>query len=100
MPVEEIVFDFIEEWEIPLIKANSDVNVEEGMSFASPSRNYILMKPWSFCLSSRDMKNRVNKIHERVLRLVYDDSRNLPFGELLVKGTTNSVSIHQKIFKL
>ena len=46
------------------------------------------------------MKNRVNKIHERVLRLVYDDSRNLPFGELLVKGTTNSVSIHQKIFKL
>ena len=32
------------------------------------------------------MENIVNKIHERALRLVHDDSRNLPFEELLVKG--------------
>ena len=95
MPVEEIVFDFIKECEITLIKA--DVDVEEGM-FPGPSRNYILMKPWSFCLSSRYMENRVNKIHDRALRLVYDDSRNLLFEELLVKGI--NVSLHQKIFKL
>ena len=38
------------------------------------------------------MENRVNKIHERALRLIYDDDRNLPFEELLVKG--NSASIH------
>ena len=44
------------------------------------------------------MENRVSKIQERPLRLVYDDSRNLPFEELLVKG--NSVSMHQKISKL
>ena len=44
------------------------------------------------------MENRVSKIHERALRLVYDDSRNLPFEELLVKG--NSVSINQRIAKL
>ena len=44
------------------------------------------------------MENRVNKIHERALRLVYDDSRNLPFEELIVKG--NSVNIHQRISKL
>ena len=44
------------------------------------------------------MENGVNKIDERALRLVYDDSRNLPFEELLVKG--KSVSIHQKISKL
>ena len=44
------------------------------------------------------MENRVSKIRERALRLVYDDSRNLPFEELLVKG--NSVNIHQKISKL
>ena len=39
------------------------------------------------------MKNR-DKCHERSVRRVYDDSRNLHFWELLVKG--NSVSIHQK----
>ena len=44
------------------------------------------------------MENRVSKIHERALRLVYDDFRNLPFEELLVKG--NSVNMHQKISKL
>ena len=70
MPVEEIVFDFIEECEITLIKVDSDIDVEEDMSSAGLSQNYILMKPWSFCLSSRYMKDRVSKIHERALRLV------------------------------
>ena len=41
------------------------------------------------------MENRVSKIHERALRLLYDDSRNLPFEELLVKG--NSVSIQKSL---
>ena len=98
MPVEEIVLDFIKECEIPLMKVDSDIDVEEDMPSAGPSRNYILMKSWSFCLSSRYMENRVSKIRERALRLVYDDSRNLPFEELLVKG--NSVSIHKKISRL
>ena len=80
------------------MKVDSDTDVEEEMPSAGPSRNYILMKPWSFCLSSRYMENRVSKIHERALRLVYDDFRNLPFEELLVKG--NSVNMHQKISKL
>ena len=44
------------------------------------------------------MENRVSKIHERALRLLCDDSRDLPFEELLVKG--NSVSIRQRISKL
>ena len=44
------------------------------------------------------MDNRVNKIHETELRLVCDDSRKLPFEELLFKG--NRVSINQKIFLL
>ena len=96
MPVEEIVFDFIEECEITLIKVDSDIDVEEDMSSAGLSQNYILMKPWSFCLSSRYMKDRVSKIHERALRLVYDDSQN--FEELLVKD--NNVSIQQKTSKL
>ena len=43
------------------------------------------------------MQKRVSKIHERALRSVYDDSQNLPFEELLVKG--NSVNIQQKISK-
>ena len=41
------------------------------------------------------MENRVSKIHERALRLLYDDFRNLPFEELLVKG--NSVSIQKSL---
>ena len=41
------------------------------------------------------MDNRVNKIHETELRLVCDDSRKLPFEELVFKG--NRVSINQKI---
>ena len=77
------------------MKVDSDIDVEEDMRYAGPSRNYILMKLWSVCLSSRDMENRVSK---RALRLLYDDSRNLHFEELLVKG--NSVSIHKKISRL
>ena len=87
-----MVFDFIEECEIPLMEVNSDIDVEQDMSFAGPSRKYFLMKPWSFCLSSRNMENRDNKCHERALRQVYDDFQDLHFWELLVKG--NSLSIH------
>ena len=76
------------------MEVDSDIDVEEDMPFAGPSRKYFLMKPWSFCLSSRNMEKRDNKCHERALRLVYDDSRDLHFWELLVKG--NSVSMHQK----
>ena len=46
---------------------------------------------WMF--HSRNTKNRVNKIHERALRLVYDDSPYLSLDELLIKD--KSVSIHQ-----
>ena len=67
-----------------MIKVDSDIDVEGDMPSAGPSWNYILMKPCSFCLSSRYMEKGVSKIHERALRLAYDDSRNLPFEELLV----------------
>ena len=40
-----MVFDFIEECEIPLMEVNSDIDVEQDMSFAGPSRKYFLMKP-------------------------------------------------------
>ena len=43
--MEQIVFDFIEECEMLLIKVDSDTDVEENMSFVGPLRNYILMKP-------------------------------------------------------
>ena len=39
-------------------------------------------------------ENRVSKIHERSLRLVYDDSPHLSFHELLIKD--KSVSIYQR----
>ena len=83
MHVEDVVFDFIEECKIPLMGVDRDFGVEQGMSFAGPSRKYFLMKPWNFCLSCRNMENRDNKCHERALRLVYDDSWDLNFWELL-----------------
>ena len=46
---------------------------------------------WMFC--SRKANNRINQIHERALRLVYNDTTS-SFEELLIKD--NSVTIHQK----
>ena len=43
---------------------------------------------------SRTLNQRINKIHERALRLVYRNDGHLSFEELLVKD--KSVSIHQK----
>ena len=79
---------------LTMMEVDSDIDVEKDLPFAGPSRKYFLMKLWVFCLSDRNMENRDNKCHERALRLAYDDSRNLHFWELLVKG--NSVSIHKK----
>ena len=42
---------------------------------------------------SRELNNRINKIRERALRLVYQDN-SLPFAEPLEKD--NSVTIHQR----
>ena len=44
---------------------------------------------WMFC--SRKMNKKINNIHERVLRLVYNDHANT-FEDLLVND--KSVSIH------
>ena len=40
------------------------------------------------------MNNRINKIHENALRLVYKGERNLNFDDLLKKE--KSVRIHQR----
>ena len=46
---------------------------------------------WMF--HSRAINNRINKLHERSLRIVYKD-RNSTFEDLLEKD--NSVTIHQR----
>ena len=46
---------------------------------------------WMFC--NRTLNNKINRLHERALRLVYKDE-NLTFEELLEKD--NSVSIHDR----
>ena len=51
---------------------------------------------WMF--DSRKMRQRINSIHKRALKLVYQDSHDLTFQELLVKG--KSVSVHQKNLQL
>ena len=62
-----------------------------------------IISQFSYCplvwmYHSRNTKSRVNKIHERALRLVYDDSPYLSFDELLTKN--KSVSIHQRNLQL
>ena len=62
--------------------------------------NAFIVLHFSYCpllwmVYSRNTENRVNKIHERALKLVHDDSPYLSFDELLIKD--KSVSIHQKI---
>ena len=47
---------------------------------------------------SRKMEHRINNIHKRALKLVYQDSPDLTFQELLAKD--NSVSVHQKNLQL
>ena len=48
---------------------------------------------WMF--HSRNLNNKINRIHERALRLVYQN--NLSFSELL--DLDNSVTVHKKKFK-
>ena len=43
---------------------------------------------------SRSMNNRINKIHEKTLRLVFKDEKNLSLDDLLKND--KSVSIHQR----
>ena len=51
---------------------------------------------WMF--HSRKMEHRINSIHKRALKLVYQDSPDLTFQELLAKD--KSVSVHQKNLQL
>ena len=69
------------------------------------NKRRILMKafiisPFSYCpliwmFDSVNLKNEINKIHERALRLVFQN--NLSFFELL--NVENSVTVHGKICK-
>ena len=43
---------------------------------------------------SRKMENRINSIHKIALKLVYQDTHELTFQELLAKG--KSANVHQK----
>ena len=61
--------------------------------------NAFITSQFSYCplvwmSHSRAMNNRINKIHEKALRLVYKDKTNLSLDDLLKKG--KSVSIHQR----
>ena len=62
-----------------------------------------IVSRFSYCplvlmFHSGNTENRVNKIHERTLRLVYDDSPHLSFDELLIKSKL--VRFHQKNLQL
>ena len=62
MPVKEIVFDFIKEYEIPFAKVDSDIDLDEDMPFVDPSQKYFLMNTWNFCLNSKNMENRDSNV--------------------------------------
>ena len=47
---------------------------------------------------SRAMGHRINRIHEKTLRLIYPNQHQLTFKELLEKKT-KAVSIHRETYK-
>ena len=49
--------------------------------------------PLAWMFHSRTLNNRINRLHERALRLVYKD-RHITFGELLRED--NSFCIHHR----
>ena len=61
--------------------------------------NAFMMSQFSCCpliwmFHSRAMEHRINRIHERTLRLIYLNQHQLTFKEILEKTAT--VSIHQR----
>ena len=61
--------------------------------------NAFIMSQFSYCpliwmFHSRAMEHRINRIHERTLRLIYPNQHQLAFKELLEES--NTVSIHQR----
>ena len=73
------------------------------MNKRRPLTKSFITSQFSDCLlisiiHNRNMENRIIRIHEKALNLVYDNCWNLSFKELLAKD--NSVSTHKKIFKL
>ena len=58
-------------------------------AFFSAQLNY----PTIWMFHSRSLTNKTNRLHERCLRMIYNDKQS-NFGELLVRD--NSVSIHHR----
>ena len=61
--------------------------------------NAFIMSQFSYCpliwmFHSQAMEHRINRIHERTLRLIYPNQHQLTFKKLLEKKKT--VSIHQR----
>ena len=63
-------------------------------SFISSQISYCLLI-WMF--QSRNMENKINRIHERDLRLVCGDLQDLIFNNLIIKD--KSVTKKQKVSK-
>ena len=59
-------------------------------TFITSQFNYC---PLAWMFHNRTLNNKINKLHERALRLVYDNE-NLTFQELLLMD--NSMSIHHR----
>ena len=60
--------------------------------------NAFFMTQFNYCpiiwmYHNRTYKNKINRLHERCLRLIYNDKRSF-FEDLLEKD--NSVSVHHK----
>ena len=67
-----------------------------------PTMTSFVMSHFSYCplvwmFHDRKSNNKINKIHERALRIIHKDSTS-NFEELLIKS--NSVSVHQRNLQL
>ena len=73
-------------------------------AFTNVSKERIIMKsfiesqfgycPLIWMFHSRGLNKKINRIHERALRITYNDKSSLSYGELLTKN--RSVTIHHR----
>ena len=80
---------------LAIIAKYMDINKRRMFMKVSSQFSYCLLI-WMF--HSRKMEHRINSIHKRALKLVYQDSPDLMFQEFLAKD--KSVSIHQRNLQL
>ena len=80
-----------------LARVTSGMSLSRKRTLGNVFFNYSLTSPLIWMCHSRENNNKVNGLHERCLRIIYNDKRS-SFNALLEKD--GSVSIHERNIKI